>query len=112
MKIKLDCPQGFDHHNGEHDDYYPLTKKEIADLLSQAARVSATTPADFQTIAGIQCRLGQGIVGHTCPHPIDGPVAEALAQLDEYYARNYYLGARPEMVDELYRIMHLPEHRA
>lgn len=101
--IKIACP----HITGKVpidkvvSDYYPLNKREIANLLDTAAK----NREDIQTVSEIQVRLDQGIEGMTCPRPITGKIAERLSELDRVFVKEYEKGSSPGTVDRLHRIM-------
>ena len=102
-KIKVECP----HITGKVpiskvvSDYYPLNKREIANLLEMAAK----NRDDAITVSEVQVRLDQGIAGITCPRPIKGKIAERLNELDSLFVKEYEKGSSPDIVDRLHRIM-------
>lgn len=59
------------------DDYHPLTKKEIIELLTEA--LSSKNPSKQQV------RLIQAIPGIQCPRQIDGKVGKLLAELETLF---------------------------
>lgn len=72
----------------DQPDYEPLTRREVVNLLNEAIAVkdhSANDPHVASKIARIQVRLDRAIPGMTTPRPIDGPVSDALNQLDHAY---------------------------
>lgn len=74
-QYKIPCK----HETGEVRD----TEIQVNDhhpLLSIALQCT-----DFQVVASIQCRLGQGIPGMVCPQDTEGPVARANALMDEAF---------------------------
>ena len=69
-------------------DYHPLTTGEVIDLLETARAIKDHAniyPYASAEISSIQCRLAQAIPGSECPTPIEGPVADKMAALDEAY---------------------------
>ena len=90
-------------HDEQIPDYYPLTKEEIAELLSTAYQ--AHILKDSFTTSSIQVRLDQGIRGIMCPREIDGPVAKRESQLDSLFVKNVHRGADPELVQQFYQLM-------
>ncbi len=87
----------------EHSDYYPLTREEVAYLLSLAAE--AGQQGNYGVVSAIQARFVQGILGIVCPHPECGKVAEVMYQLERYYMENYRRGTDPEVVFTCYMLM-------
>lgn len=98
MKYHIECQHGT--LDEPISDYHPLSKADVKRLLSIASQ-----SCDGQEIASIQVRLGQGIPGMQCPREIDGPVAEKLNQLDEYYVKHFRIASIEEMVDALWPLM-------
>jgi hypothetical protein len=81
-------------------DYHPLTYSELKGLVSLAFNGSGKLHAQ------VQCRLTQAIEGHECPHPIEGPVAEKMSQLNS----TFMAGIRGEtdgLVDKLANILNI-----
>lgn len=62
----------------------PLNNAELLSLLAEADSL-ALTEKNCQRLSAIQCRLADAIPGMTCPHPIYGPVADRLNELDSLY---------------------------
>lgn len=57
------------------NDYYPLTRQEVASLLQRAYEIRQSKEDNQdRDIASIQMRLGQGIPGLMCPREIYGEV--------------------------------------
>jgi hypothetical protein len=81
-------------------DYHPLSKEEIAGLLT----VAQSTP-DPATINSIHIRLCQGIEGYTSPRPRRGIIAAYERAVSELYLSSYHLGADPLVVACLYALM-------
>ncbi|MEZ0261367.1 MAG: hypothetical protein ACAH80_10180 [Alphaproteobacteria bacterium] len=81
-------------------DFHPLTYSELKGLVSMAFNGSCRLKAQ------IQCRLTQAVPGHVCPHPIDGPVAEKMSQLDSTYVEGIR-GNTDGLVDKLARILNI-----
>lgn len=72
----------------DQDIYEPLTRSEVVSLLNDAIAIKDhqnTRPRAASEISGIQVRLGRAIPGMTSPHPIEGPVSDALNELDHAY---------------------------
>lgn len=68
------------------NDHHPLDNAELLKLLAEADSL-ALNEANVQRISAIQCRLADAIPGMTCPRPVDGLVAERLADLDHLYVQ-------------------------
>lgn len=105
MKYSIPCK----HDTGEVrearvDGYYPLTREEIAELLTAASK--STDPIEG---ASIQVRLVQGIKGMKYPRQIDGPVAERENEMSELYVRllqtNRQAMLRASTVEQFYQIL-------
>jgi hypothetical protein len=84
------------------NNYAPLRKTDIAELLTLAQ--TAFNNRDGQGFSRIQVRFGKAIPGATCPHPIDGPVAERSTELDEFFVENARSGPTEHNVRELLRL--------
>ena len=59
------------------DDYHPLTKDEIRQLL-----ILASTSRYNPTFSQIQCRLVQGIPGIKCPHELHSVANRKMNMID------------------------------
>jgi hypothetical protein len=75
------------------NDYYPLSLREIIDLLETAQRV------DMLERASIQSRLVQGVPGNMCPRVDDGAVNNAQQHINEAYTA--FLQGSGQSVDDL-----------
>ena len=61
--------------------YQPLTLTEIVLLLQQSRE--AIPLGNRRELFLCYSRLEDGIVGLTCPYPVDGPIADAIGHLDD-----------------------------
>ena len=84
------------------NNYAPLQKEEIAELLTLAR--TAFNNRDAGGLSKIQVRFGKAIPGSTCPHPIAGPVAKRSAELDQLFVENAPSGPTERNVSELLRL--------
>lgn len=82
------------------EDYHPLSREEIAELLEAAAHTENT-----RHTAEIQDRLIQGIKGMTCPRRVDGPVAKRMFDLEWLFTSKRRLGATPDLLEKFDRII-------
>ncbi len=97
MDFEILCQHDLDV---EADDYHPLDRRGIEDMLTLAQRHSG----DAAIVSKVQVRLGQAISGMRCPRPIDGDVADRLAMLDSLFVERFHEGAR-DLVERLARII-------
>lgn len=61
------------------DDYHPLTKKQITELLTEA--LTSKNPSKQHV------RLKQAVPGFKCPREISGKVAKLQAELDTIFVK-------------------------
>lgn len=81
-------------------DFHPLTYTELKGLVSMAFNGSGRLRAQ------VQCRLTQAIPGNVCPHPIDGPIARKMSELDSTYVEGIQ-GKTDGLVDKLAKILNI-----
>lgn len=103
MEIDTRCS----HEGGQ--DYKPLTLPEVRELLEMAVVAHASTDdtVAVRDVAKIQVRLGMAIQGMTCPHPINGPVAERKNAMDMLFVRTLQTKPAwlPERAEEIFALM-------
>lgn len=81
-------------------DYNPIAPEELAELMTLA-----TSTDDNQLRNQIQIRLGKGIPGMACPHPIEGIVADKSAQVDHLYMDEITNGRSANFMSRYYEII-------
>ena len=105
MKINISCPHDRHpqfNHTVDLPDYKTLARTTIRKMLKLAA------VSKVRSIASkVQVRLVQAIPGHVCPHEIDGPIAQKMAEVDHYYVNVFWRNPRQigNHARELYRII-------
>ena len=100
MRYDLPCAHTNDEHEGVIvDDFHPLSREEIASLCSIAQST------DDITVASIQLRLFQAMLGMTCPPPLKGNMRERLDRLGAYYVNNiHHYGCDRLFVERIYAL--------
>ncbi len=89
-------------------DYHPLKLEEIRMLID----VAYLNKADRETVADVQERLIQGIMGMTCPKPSEnckpGMLSKKMAELEELFISAIKSDVAPnstELALKLFNIM-------
>lgn len=88
-------------HDVDVPDFHPLSYTELKGLIAKAFNSS-----NFATRARVQCRLVQAIEGHTCPHPIEGPVAAKASEVNSTYVEGLRNGDSG-LTDRLAKILNI-----
>ena len=103
--LKVPCPHeaGLVSTSKEVPDYYPLSYDEMRGLIKLAFNQEATTQLKTQ----VQVRLGQAVENMVCPHPIDGPVAQKLANLDRTFVDCVHSGNEALAIKKIGKILSL-----
>jgi hypothetical protein len=81
-------------------DFYPLTKRDIKNLLRRAQQTG-----DYRMRNSIQIRLEQGVKGLVCPRVISGPVAQKEIEVAQLFLNHEYKTPTNVLVKKLYRTM-------
>lgn len=100
LQIVIYCKHGTGEdpdHSKLVPDYHPLSREEISQLLEMAKNLNPVK--EWDKLAQIRVRLGQGIMGMTCPRPMDDrQVARNLFRMEKLFVKRHSEGATSDLV--------------